>query len=45
MVNASKHVFYRNIFIFIDRLKDLAKKRLVAMLEVITKYFYSTALI
>ena len=43
VVNADKHVFYRNIYIFVNRLKDLAVSYNVK--RVITAYLRGSALI
>ena len=46
VVNASKHVYYLNIFIFVDRLKELARKHgAEKVIDLIPSYLRGSALI
>ena len=44
VVNAGKHVFYRDVYIFVDRLKDLAATRPNDVKRVITACFRGSVL-
>ena len=45
VVNAGKHVFYKNIYVFTDRLKDLTVQRRDEVKKVITSCFRGSALL